>query len=53
MHELPPLKAVTSDVFPASFTDKIRRVGAYNTKNRIITGIGASFMDGPARCGNW
>ena len=26
LHELPPVKAVTSDVFPASFTDKIRRV---------------------------
>ncbi|HEY6431820.1 MAG TPA: GMC family oxidoreductase, partial [Acetobacteraceae bacterium] len=30
LHELPPLKAITSDVFPASFTDKIRRVGVYN-----------------------
>ncbi|HEY6434025.1 MAG TPA: GMC family oxidoreductase N-terminal domain-containing protein [Acetobacteraceae bacterium] len=48
LHELPALKAVTSDVFPASFTDKIRRVGTYNTKNKIITSIGASFMDGPA-----
>ncbi len=37
LHELPPLKAVTSDAFPASFTDKIRQVGTYNTKNRILT----------------
>ena len=48
LHELPPVKAVTSDVFPASFTDKIRRVGTYNTKNRILTRIGATLMDGPA-----
>ena len=48
LHELPPLKAVTSDAFPASFTDKIRRVGAYTTKNRILTRIGATLMDGPA-----
>ena len=47
LHELPPLKAVTSDAFPASFTDKIRRVGTYNTKNRILTRIGAMLMDGP------
>jgi 5-(hydroxymethyl)furfural/furfural oxidase len=47
LHELPPLKAVTSDAFPASFTDKIRRVGTYNTKNRILTRIGATLMDGP------
>jgi 5-(hydroxymethyl)furfural/furfural oxidase len=48
LHELPPLKAVTSDAFPASFTDKIRQVGTYNTKNRILTRIGATLMDGPA-----
>ena len=48
LHELPPLRAVTSDAFPASFTDKIRKVGTYNTKNRILTMIGAAFMDGPS-----
>src|SRR6516162_1035099 len=48
LHELPPLKAVTSDAFPASFTDKIRQVGTYNTKNRILTSIGAILMDGPS-----
>jgi len=47
LHELPPLKAITSDAFPASFTDKIRKVGTYNTKNRILTRIGATLMDGP------
>ena len=47
LHDLPPLKAVTSDAFPASFTDKIRKVGTYNTKNRILTRIGATLMDGP------
>jgi 5-(hydroxymethyl)furfural/furfural oxidase len=48
LHDLPPMKAVVSDAFPASFTDKIRKVGTYNTKNRIITRIGATLMDGPA-----
>ena len=48
LYDLPPLKAVVSDVFPASFTDKIRQVGAYNTKNKILTRIGATFMDGPS-----
>jgi 5-(hydroxymethyl)furfural/furfural oxidase len=48
LHELPPLKAVTSDAFPASFTDKIRRVSTYNAKNRILTRLGATLMDGPA-----
>jgi 5-(hydroxymethyl)furfural/furfural oxidase len=48
LHELPPLKAVASDTFPASFTDKIRKVSTYTTKNRILTQIGATLMDGPA-----
>jgi 5-(hydroxymethyl)furfural/furfural oxidase len=48
LHALPPLQAVTSDTFPASFTDKIRRVSTYNTKNRVLTRIGATLMDGPA-----
>lgn len=48
LHDLPPLRAITSDAFPASFTDKIRKVGTYNTKNRILTTIGAALMDGPA-----
>ncbi len=48
LHDLPPLRAITSDAFPASFTDKIRQVGTYNTKNRILTRIGATLMDGPA-----
>ncbi len=48
LHDLPPLQAVTSDAFPASFTDKIRKVGTYNTKNAILTRIGATLMDGPA-----
>jgi 5-(hydroxymethyl)furfural/furfural oxidase len=40
--------AVTSDAFPASFTDKIRKVSPYNTKNRIVTRIGATLMGGPS-----
>ncbi len=48
LHELPPLKTVTSDAFPASFTDKIRKVSTVNTKNRILTRIGATLMDGPS-----
>ena len=48
LHDLPPLKAITSIVFPASFTDKIRQVGDFNLKNRITHAIGAELMDGPA-----
>jgi 5-(hydroxymethyl)furfural/furfural oxidase len=48
LHDMPPLKAVTSDAFPASFTDKIRKIGDVNLKNRVITTLGAWLLDGPA-----
>ncbi len=47
LHELAPMKQVTSDPFPASFTDKIRKIGDVNLKNRIITTLGAWLLDGP------
>lgn len=43
-----PLSAVSSDPFPASYSDRVRKIGVVNTKNRIITAIVAKFLDGPA-----
>ncbi len=43
-----PLAGVTADPFPASYSDRVRRIGVVNTKNRILTGIIAKFLDGPA-----
>jgi 5-(hydroxymethyl)furfural/furfural oxidase len=48
IHELPPLRAIASDLFPASFSDKIRKVGDVTLKNWILTTIGAQLLDGPA-----
>jgi 5-(hydroxymethyl)furfural/furfural oxidase len=47
LHELPPLKSITSDAFPASFSDKIRKIGDVTLKNKILTSIGAVLLDGP------
>ena len=47
LHDLPPLKAITSHAFPASFSDKIRKIGDVTLKNRILTSIGAVLLDGP------
>lgn len=47
LHELPPLKAITSDAFPASFSDKIRKIGDVTLKNKILTSVGAALLDGP------
>jgi 5-(hydroxymethyl)furfural/furfural oxidase len=43
-----PLKAVTDKPFPASYTDRVRKIGVVNAKNKILTSIAAALMDGPA-----
>jgi 5-(hydroxymethyl)furfural/furfural oxidase len=43
-----PLKAVTDNPFPASYSDRVRKIGVVNTKNKWLTGIVARFLDGPA-----
>jgi 5-(hydroxymethyl)furfural/furfural oxidase len=43
-----PLQAVTDKPFPASYSDRVRRIGVVNAKNRILTSIAAALMDGPA-----
>jgi hypothetical protein len=54
IHELPPLKAVTADAFPASFTDSVRKVGEMNRtkhltalKNKATMLVGGLMLDGP------
>jgi len=42
------VKAVTDKPFPASYTDRVRKIGVVNTKNRVLTSIAAALMDGPA-----
>src|SRR5258707_11003458 len=43
-----PLRAVTDNPFPASYSDRVRKIGVVNTKKRILTAIAAALMDGPA-----
>jgi 5-(hydroxymethyl)furfural/furfural oxidase len=43
----PAMQAVTSNPFPAAYSDKVRQVGAITTKNKILTSIAAKFLDGP------
>ena len=41
------IKAVT-DSHPASYSDRVRKIGVVNTKTKILTRIAAAMMDGPA-----
>ena len=43
-----PLAAVTDKPFPASYSDRVRRIGVVNARNRLLTAIAATLMDGPA-----
>jgi 5-(hydroxymethyl)furfural/furfural oxidase len=43
-----PVRAVTDRPFPASYTDRVRKIGVVNAKNKILTSIAAALMDGPA-----
>jgi 5-(hydroxymethyl)furfural/furfural oxidase len=43
-----PLAAVTSDPFPASYTDRVRKIGVVNARNKLITDFVARLLDGPA-----
>lgn len=43
------LADVVSDVFPASYSDKVRQVGALNARNRLATGMLARLLDGPEK----
>jgi 5-(hydroxymethyl)furfural/furfural oxidase len=43
-----PLKAVTDTPFPASYSDRVRKIGVVNAKNKVLTAIAAALMDGPA-----
>ena len=43
-----PLKAVTDNPFPAAYSDRVRKIGVVNAKNKFVTSVVAALMDGPA-----
>lgn len=42
------MKAVISEPFPASYSDKVRQFGRITPKNRLLTSAAARLLDGPA-----
>ena len=43
-----PLIDVTDKPFPASYSDRVRKIGVVNARNKVLTSIAAALMDGPA-----
>ena len=48
LYATPAMQSVTSDPFPATYSDRVRKVGVVNTKNKILTRIAGTLLDGPA-----
>lgn len=44
----PAMAGIAADAFPSAYSERVRKIGAVNTKNRILTNILAAIMDGPA-----
>src|SRR5258708_6457426 len=42
------LREATSDPLPASYTERVRKIGVVNNKNKMITDAIAKLLDGPA-----
>src|ERR1700676_749072 len=47
MHLTPVMEGVTTDPFPASYSDKVRQVGLLIRKNKLMTDVFAKMLDGP------
>jgi 5-(hydroxymethyl)furfural/furfural oxidase len=47
LHLTPAMRRVTTDPFPASYSDKVRQVGLINRKNKMLTDGIAKLLDGP------
>jgi 5-(hydroxymethyl)furfural/furfural oxidase len=48
MHAHMAMQEATSEPFPASYSERVRKVGVVNSKNRILTQALAKLLDGPA-----
>ena len=42
------LSEATSDPFPASYTERVRKIGVVNARNKRITDVIAKLLDGPS-----
>jgi 5-(hydroxymethyl)furfural/furfural oxidase len=43
----PEVQAATSDTFPSSYSEKVRKFAVVNPRNKFLTGLVGKVMDGP------
>ena len=47
-HASPEMQSASSNAFPSSYNETVRKVGTVTTRNKIITKIAGGLLDGPA-----
>ena len=47
-HASPEMQAASSNAFPSSYNETVRKVGTVTTRNKIITKVAGGLLDGPA-----
>ncbi len=53
LFETPSLKAVARDPFPSSWSERAKRVGVINRRNRVLMALAGRLMDGPGWLRRW
>ncbi|MDA0664669.1 MAG: GMC oxidoreductase, partial [Proteobacteria bacterium] len=48
LYATPSMQAASSNTFPSSYSEKVRKVGVVTPRNKFITGVAGRLMDGPA-----
>ena len=47
LYGTPAMQEVSADPFPATYSDRVRKIGVVNTQNKVITKVAGLLMDGP------
>jgi 5-(hydroxymethyl)furfural/furfural oxidase len=48
LYATPAMQGATADPFPATYSDRVRKIGVVNTKNKLLTAVAGALLDGPA-----
>ena len=48
VYATPSMQAASSNTFPSSYSEKVRKVGVVTPRNKFITGVAGKLMDGPS-----
>ena len=48
MYGHPAFQQVITDPFPATYSDRVRKLGVVNARNKMITQLAAGLLEGPA-----